>query len=76
MTKWRSVKDEPPPRDGKRVLVFGRPQDTKVAKFMTAGIFTASWEPIDEAFCLCGGTWAFIEPTYWMPLPSPPETAA
>lgn len=81
MSDWQPI--ETAPRDGRTVLVFGKPDNlifdgNLLVTFNVASSHTAHWDHIDEAFCLSGGSWLgpFVEPTHWMPLPDPPEDAA
>ena len=78
MTDWQPI--DTAPKDGS-VLVFGLPSDLiinndKLLSFSSPVITTAYWDDIDDSFVLTGGTWLgpFIEPTHWMPLPTPPES--
>lgn len=63
------------PRNGNTILVYGKPKNTKLLQFTKAGIHTAYWDPIDQAFCLTGGTWEgpFIKPKKWQPTPELPH---
>ena len=75
---WRQI--ETAPKDGRTVLIFGKPNNLvingdELLTFKQAAIYTAAWDEIDEAFCLSGGSWLgpFVAPTHWMPLPDPPK---
>lgn len=77
MDSWQDISTAP--RDGTRILVFGKPDDLVMnggvlASWSKPGVHAAAWDEIDQAFCLDGGSWLgpFIEPTMWMPLPAPP----
>ena len=79
MSAWQPI--ETAPKDG-TILVFGQPSDLEMdgailVSYKGPAIYSAAWDEIDEAFCLSGGSWLgpFVEPTHWMPLPKPPETA-
>ena len=78
MSDWQPI--ETAPRDGITILIFGKPNNLTIDEntlvtFAKAAAYTAAWDEIDEAFCLSGGSWLgpFVEPTHWMPLPTPPE---
>lgn len=58
---WRPI--ETAPRDGTPILLCGQTGDRIVGRWSTA--FSGSW--VLEAYDAIG-----IEPTHWMPLPSPP----
>lgn len=77
MSEWQPI--ETAPKDGRSILVFGWPSNLEVngnvlVSYKRAAIYSASWDEIDEAFCLSGGSWLgpFVKPTHWMPLPEPP----
>jgi hypothetical protein len=59
---------------GQKILVWGKPKNTKLISFYSEGWHTANWDEIDQAFCLTGGTWEgpFIKPKFWMPCPPAP----
>lgn len=71
--RWQPI--ETAPRDGSTIIVYGKPESTDTVRFRKRAVYTASWDAIDEAFCLSGGDWSgpFIEPTHWMPTPTPPS---
>ena len=72
-SEWQPI--ETAPKDGTSILVFGKPSEVKGAIiFRKLGAFTAYFDACDDAFCLSGATWMgpFINPTHWMPLPTPP----
>ncbi len=70
---------ETAPKDGTTILVFGKPNDLKIGgdiltTYKIPAAYTASWDEIDGAFGLSGGSWLgpFVIPTHWMPVPKPP----
>lgn len=58
----------------RKILAWGRPSDTDLVRFQSAGWHTAIWDEIDGAFCLTGGSWEgpFIDPEFWTEIPENP----
>lgn len=75
MTTWHEGSTAPKDR---KILVYGKPTDTtgdNSVRFLCEGVHLASWDGLDEAFCLDGGGWLgpFIEPLFWAETPEKPQ---
>ena len=72
MSKWKDISTAPKDRV---ILGYGQPGDIDGMRFAGPSVHSIYWDEIDSAFCLTGSTWVgpFINPTHWMPLPSPPK---
>lgn len=72
--EWISVKDQEPPKDGNPFLCFDPNQEYN---FPDAKIYVVKWKEETSfsrgGYIETGGECYFMwEPTFWMPLPSPP----
>lgn len=75
---WQPI--ETAPKDGTRILVYGTYQWENYYERQEEGIICAEWYKITGAND--NGSWNaistnpycdFVQPTHWMPLPTPPE---
>ena len=75
MTEWFEIDgDNPAPRDGTRVLLYGTQRHYVELDECRPQVFVGYWDSLDEAWCATGSTWRgpFYDVTRWANCPTPP----
>lgn len=77
MTEWHLIDgDNPAPRDGRPLLLYGEQQHHPDLNTPGKRVFSGYWDELDGAWCAHGSTWRgpFYNVTKWADLPTPPES--